>query len=275
MENFKDVLQAEGVRARGYGIVPKLVLQDKRLTIEAKAIYSYFCSYAGAGITAFPTITKLCFDLNISKDRYYKHFNFLKEFGYITVIQARKDNNKFSHNIYTLVEKPCSQFGETVETSASEPCHDFKETGKADTPNLTTNINSYKSNNININSQSVSPGQNPKKDRQTDGLTDRVSEFDKLLDKLEIDNFPKQQQLSIKALLTDVYYNYKTADSLGINLTILQKQMQLLTYEALSIALHKYNKEVSDIHNHIKNKKLYFAKVLYNCIIESELYCAN
>ncbi len=51
-----DTLHVEGVRSRGFGIIPKLVMQDKRLTGDAKAIYAYFCSYAGAGDTAFPIV---------------------------------------------------------------------------------------------------------------------------------------------------------------------------------------------------------------------------
>ena len=70
----QDLLQVQGRMALGYGIIPKLAMQDQRLTIEAKAIYSYFCSYAGAGTTAFPGRNKILHDLKISKDRYYNHF---------------------------------------------------------------------------------------------------------------------------------------------------------------------------------------------------------
>jgi hypothetical protein len=42
----QDVLQVQGRMTLGYGIIPKIPMHDPRLTIESKAIYSYFCSYA-------------------------------------------------------------------------------------------------------------------------------------------------------------------------------------------------------------------------------------
>ena len=39
----------------GYGHIAKLVMKDKDLTVEAKAIYSYIASYAGASDTAYPS----------------------------------------------------------------------------------------------------------------------------------------------------------------------------------------------------------------------------
>ena len=98
-----DILKTDGIQSKGFGIVPKLVMQDKRLTIQAKAIYAYFCSYAGNGTTAFPSRSKILFDLGISKDTYYKHFNLLKQYGYIKVEQQHQ-GGKLSRNIYTLMQ---------------------------------------------------------------------------------------------------------------------------------------------------------------------------
>lgn len=42
-----DILRVEGIMAQGYGLNPKIVMRDKRLTPEAKCIYSYLCSFAG------------------------------------------------------------------------------------------------------------------------------------------------------------------------------------------------------------------------------------
>ena len=47
-ENSCDILQVEGINSKGFGIVPKLLMQDERLSIYSKAIYCYFCSYAGS-----------------------------------------------------------------------------------------------------------------------------------------------------------------------------------------------------------------------------------
>lgn len=62
-----DILKIEGIMANGFGFIAKLLLNDRRLTIEAKSIYSYFCSYAGAGMTAFPSVSKICYNLVIGE----------------------------------------------------------------------------------------------------------------------------------------------------------------------------------------------------------------
>ena len=90
----------------GFGILPKYIMLDPDLTIEAKTIYAYFCSYAGNGNTAFPSRSKIIFDLGINKDTYYKHFDLLTKQGYITTQQSIGDNSRFSNNIYTLVSNP-------------------------------------------------------------------------------------------------------------------------------------------------------------------------
>ena len=48
-KEFTDILRVEGINCKGYGIIPKAVMLDQRLTIQAKAIYAYFRSFAGAG----------------------------------------------------------------------------------------------------------------------------------------------------------------------------------------------------------------------------------
>ena len=105
-KEFENLLLVEGVNAQGYATIPKLVMKDRRLTPQAKAIYAYFCSYAGCGSTAFPKVSQIMYDLNISNKTYYKHFDLLTEFGYITVVKIKKEGNKFDNNIYKLNTNP-------------------------------------------------------------------------------------------------------------------------------------------------------------------------
>ena len=146
-DETQDIVKIEGINSKGFGIIPKLVMQDTRLTIQAKAIYAYFCSYAGNGEIAFPSRNKIFFDLGIKKQSYYKHFNLLKEYGYIKVEQVR-EKGKFTRNIYTIMQK--------VEV----PCTDFRDTVKRDTVkqdyNNNINIKTTKKNNNNpiLSSQS-------------------------------------------------------------------------------------------------------------------------
>ena len=156
MSQSKDIIQVQGINSQGYGIIPKMVMQDKRLTIQAKAIYGYFCSYAGAGKTAFPRQAKILSDLKISRNCYYTHFNLLKEYGYIQTYQEKNEDGSFSRNIYTLVEVlPCTKFEDTGNGS---PCTISRDTVQLDTIRWDTNNNSIKINSIN-NYQSVSQGQ--------------------------------------------------------------------------------------------------------------------
>ena len=103
-----DAIRSEGIYAKGFGIIPKAVMLDPDLTAEAKAIYAYFCSYAGAGETAFPGWQKIVSDLHVNKDSYYKHYKLLISEGYISVTQenAGGKGQGFCRNIYTLISVP-------------------------------------------------------------------------------------------------------------------------------------------------------------------------
>lgn len=144
-EKFTNILEVEGINAQGFGMIAKMVMLDQRLTIEAKAIYSYFCSYAGGGSTAFPSVSKIVYDLKISKDRYYKHFKLLVECGYITIRQT-KDKGKFANNIYRIMSNPvsCPQNEEM-----DSPCPENSDKENSDTGNQDTNINNININNLN------------------------------------------------------------------------------------------------------------------------------
>ncbi len=85
----------------GYGSVYKKVMKDTELSIEAKAIYAYLTSYAGGKDTAFPSVSLICHELNISKNRFYNHRKELVEKEIISVRRERTDNG-FSKNIYTI-----------------------------------------------------------------------------------------------------------------------------------------------------------------------------
>ena len=100
-----DLLQVDGVMSQGYGIMPKVVMRDRRLTVDAKAIYAYMVSFAGAGQTAFPKRATILADLCISKTSFYKHFQLLLDHDYIR-IKRQKRGNLLGRNIYTLVMTP-------------------------------------------------------------------------------------------------------------------------------------------------------------------------
>ncbi|PTE66826.1 hypothetical protein BUY46_11505 [Staphylococcus devriesei] len=85
----------------GYGTIYKQVMKETNLSIEAKAIYCYLSSYAGGKDIAFPSVSLICRELNISKNRFYKHRNELVDKKIISVKRERTENG-FSKNIYTI-----------------------------------------------------------------------------------------------------------------------------------------------------------------------------
>lgn len=96
---------------RTFNQYAKFLMCDTDLSLEAKVIYSYLASFSGSGITAFPSRDKILHDLQIGKDRYYRHYNILLEEGYITVEIDRyysetKKKVVVGNNIYTLVSNP-------------------------------------------------------------------------------------------------------------------------------------------------------------------------
>lgn len=112
-----DILKTIELHSKGYGIIPKLVMQDKSLHVTSKAIYAYFCSYAGSGDTCFPSRTRICADLGISIDTFGKYLKQLTDKGYIECSQI-KENGKFSHNVYILCDtiSPCPKISDTENT---------------------------------------------------------------------------------------------------------------------------------------------------------------
>ena len=199
-EKFTNILEVEGINAQGFGMIAKMVMLDQRLTIEAKAIYSYFCSYAGGGSTAFPSVSKIVYDLKISKTRYYKHFDSLVECGYISVRQ-NKEGNKFANNIYTLNTNPVPR-PQNKETELSCPQNEY--TQNEHTQNVDTNIN-----NININN------------------------FNNILDDVDDKRAREVEEVA------NEYKNYSSKKITPINLKSLNKLLAVVDKELLLYAIQK------------------------------------
>ncbi|MEG3006123.1 MAG: helix-turn-helix domain-containing protein [Oscillospiraceae bacterium] len=108
-------IKYSGLKAFGFGTIPRVLMVDDRLSVQAKGIYAYFCSYAGSGIAAFPKKEKILYHLQLSEKTYYKYYNQLVLCNYITVVQRKSEKGQFDISDYYLNETPDIAIGEKVQ----------------------------------------------------------------------------------------------------------------------------------------------------------------
>ena len=106
MEKFVSLLKVEGVNFKGFGIIPKLIMFDRNISLEAKAIYAFLASHAGNGTSSFPGRDYILKSLNLSKTGYYGHYKQLIDQGYIKVEKNKTEDGYFAKNVYILVSNP-------------------------------------------------------------------------------------------------------------------------------------------------------------------------
>lgn len=169
-----DKVKIEGVLSLGYGIIPKLVMKDKDLTIEAKAIYAYISSYAGNGTSAFPSVSLICNDLDIGENRFHKHKKVLVEKGYIEVKRERTSKGSWGSNVYTINSvinyQPTLQNDVMDEPTLQNPCMDNPTLDSPCMDNDGTNNNSF-NNNSSINNSLKNKQQQPASEKQPNFIT--------------------------------------------------------------------------------------------------------
>lgn len=118
-------LSLDGINANGFGFIPKLIMQDTRLSIKAKGLIAFFYSLVQAGYRAYPHRSTICTFLQISKEVYYNALNQLIEYNYITVKQRHSKNGRFSVNDYILNSNPCQEnkyINKTEKNTDNSPC---------------------------------------------------------------------------------------------------------------------------------------------------------
>src|SRR5699024_1813346 len=142
----QNKLNVKGVMSEGYGIIPKKVMKDEDLTIDAKAIYAFMASFAGAGNTSFPSVKFITDKLGISRQRFNKHRKLLEDKGYITIKKERKSDGSWESNVYTLETLPRLQ----------NPTLDNLTLDNPTSGNVTTNNNTINNNTINNNTKRTS-----------------------------------------------------------------------------------------------------------------------
>ena len=280
---MNDLLQVQGINSKGFGTIPKLVMQDRRLSIQAKAIYAYFCSYAGAGQSAFPGRSKIVYDLRISKDNYYRHVNQLKAFGYLLAEQEKSCNGQFQRNLYTLIQQlPCPQNKDTA------PCPVLPCPVLPDTVNKDTNSNSIQNKqSLKRNSQSC-PAPVPITSAPSQSETDEadvteqmiLAQIEGIRNQIDYADFircqPEDKRLldEIVSIILDVMVTdgkHVLLDGESRPRALVRYQLGLLGYESIELVLEQFKAHTAPI----KRKRQYLLTMLYNSKLELDAHYTN
>ena len=273
---MSDVLQIQGINSKGFGTIPKLVMQDRRLTTEAKAIYGYFASYAGGGSTAFPGREKIIADLGMSHSRYYKHFQLLVRNGYIKAEQEKTPKGRFKRNVYTLMaDIPCTQNEHT------EPCTCFPRTENKHT-NINTSLEYKQEYGNSPSGQSAQgTGQKPGQDG-TDTITaeDIQWQLAAIRDQIDYDALreanPEDTMLidEIVSIILDVMVTpggFLRIDREDRPRALVRHHLSLLDYENIELVISQF-KSVTE---RIAKKRQYLLTALYNVRLEFDAHYSN
>lgn len=137
----------------GYGIVQTEVMRLKTISIQAKAVYSYFASMTGSKDFCFPRQDTISADLGISISSVKRYINELVENGLVRKGKLYKDMRK--NNKYEVM---FLDYEETTEDSTNRP----PESYSIDTERAIIN-NNINNNNINNIEANASPQKQEKK----------------------------------------------------------------------------------------------------------------
>jgi len=270
---MSDILQVQGINEKGFGIIPKLVMQDKRLTPQAKAIYAYFCSYAGAGRTAFPSRKKIISDLSMSINTYYAHFKLLKKHGYIKTEQEKERGGVFQRNIYTLMDSvPCTNISDT-----ESPCINFRDTKNWDTKNCDTNNNSIKNQQSLKSSSQVQSEEPGGQDTDENAIQRTVEMIQDIIDYGNLIAAYERDWPLIDELVTIILDTVlSTAHTVRIGgedkpRALVSRSLLQLTYEDIEHVITQYK----GVTERISRKKQYLLTMLYNAKMERQAHLTN
>lgn len=86
-------------------------MRDKRLTIEAKAIFGYLFAYYGTPDEDFPTQEQMSEELRVTPPRFRRHIECLERYGYVERERLRDDWGMLGKYKYTI-QQPYIMTGE-------------------------------------------------------------------------------------------------------------------------------------------------------------------
>lgn len=81
-------------------------MMDNTISLKAKGIYAYLCSYAGSNMVAYPSTKRITSEMDISVNSLHKYINELINAGYII-----KQAKAFRRTLYTIVAQDGCSYG--------------------------------------------------------------------------------------------------------------------------------------------------------------------
>ena len=141
------IREAQDISAAGYGNVPKSVMLDTEISLQAKAMYAYLCVWTGQDMTASPAKDTVLYHMGITHSSYNKYIKILLDSDYIARTSALT-GGRFSGVVYRLNaapqadNSPEAKFSDTVnkDTESYPPQAKFSDTEKQDAVKPDTKI---------------------------------------------------------------------------------------------------------------------------------------
>ena len=104
IENDAIIHEKTSLQSFGYGIISRYVTTNKNLSLSAKGVYSYLIAFAGNDKQAYPSQSRMCYDLGIKKtDTLRKYIKELQAEGLIKIYRSKKNNIHYK-NIYVIAD---------------------------------------------------------------------------------------------------------------------------------------------------------------------------
>ena len=105
----------------GYGMIPRTVMRDSSISINAKALYAYLIAHAGVNQQFEFNCDRIKKRLGMGREALLKAKKELESHRLIDVIKMRSDNGKFVGRLYALVDDPEHYQPQSENRRAEEP----------------------------------------------------------------------------------------------------------------------------------------------------------
>ncbi len=244
--------------SKGYGIIPRSLVNDKNLSIESKVVYTYLSCYSDKDKLSYALLKQIQDELLIkSGNSLNKHITFLVNNEYISKQQATT-KGAFSSNLYKLMgydDKPVINYKDVSET--------IKEDIKARDEK--------------VKEQKEIDMFNQKLTERVEVLESRMKDSIKYSEVLKVGDEEKKKFYDdvIKMFLSIAMSKNKTVKINGNEIyTVLATNMLLRLDDSILDKTYEKIQEVLE-NGEIKNIKAYVLSILYNEVNDIRILTKN